>query len=138
LNVADASVWVSALVPGDAHHVSSRAWLEREQAAERAVVAPALLLPEVAAAISRKTGRPALARSAIAAVMRLPHVRLVALDPDLAEAAGRLAADCALRGADAVYVAVAERLGIPLVTWDREQIERGGRVLEVVTPSADA
>jgi len=134
----DASVWVSALVPSDVHHVASRGWLGRQELADPALVSPSLLVPELAAAISRRTGRSALGRSAIAALMRLPHLRIVALDADLATEAGRLAADCAVRGADAVYLAVARRLGIPLVTWDREQRERGGRVVDVVTPTEDA
>lgn len=130
-------MWVSALVPSDVHHDASRGWLARQGLADRVVVAPALLVPEVAAAISRRTGRAALGRRAIATLMRLPHLRLVAVDADLADVAGRLAADCAVRGADAVYLAVARRLGVPLVTWDREQRKRGGRVADVVEPSAD-
>jgi predicted nucleic acid-binding protein len=39
-----------------------------------------------------------------------------------------------LRGADAVYVALARRLGMPLVTWDAEQRERAKPVVRVVTP----
>jgi predicted nucleic acid-binding protein len=134
----DASVWVSALVPGDVHHVASRGWLGRQELADQALVSPSLLVPELAAAISRRTGRSALGRSAITALMRLPHLRIVALDAELAMDAGRLAADCAVRGADAVYLAVARRLGVPLVTWDREQRERGNRLVDVVTPTEDA
>jgi predicted nucleic acid-binding protein len=134
--VLDASVWVSALVAGEAHHAASRAWLRRQEAAGSAVVAPALLVPEVAAAISRGSGRAALGRRAVAALLRYAPLRLVPLDPELAQEAGRLAADCALRGADAVYVAVAQRLAIPLVTWDREQLDRGSAAAEVLAPSA--
>ena len=32
-----------------------------------------------------------------------------------------------LRGADAVYVALAEQLGIPIVTWDGEMLKSDGR-----------
>lgn len=133
--MADASVWVSALVASEVHHTASRDWLGQRDAAEQVVVAPALLVPEVAAAIARRSGRSALARRAIAALLRLPNLRLVVLDAELAEQAGRIAADCKLRGADAIYVAVAKRLAVPLVTWDREQLERACDVVEVVRPS---
>ena len=129
---------MSALVASEVRHAASRAWLGQQVHAGQIVVAPALLIPEVAAAISRRTGRPALGRRAIAALLRFPNLRLVPLDSELAEQAGRLAADCALRGADAVYVAVAKKLAIPLVTWDREQIERGRDVVEVLHPSGGA
>lgn len=125
---------MSALVASEAHHAASRAWLGERDAAEQVIVAPALLVPEVAAAIARRSGRPALGHRAVAALLRLPNLRLVVLDAELAEQAGRIAADSKLRGADAVYVAVAKRLAVPLVTWDQEQIERGRGVVEVVRP----
>ncbi len=134
MNVADASVWVSALVPADEHHAASRAWLELQDAGDHWIVAPALLLPEVAAAVSRRTQRPALARRALTSLSSLPILRIVPIDAELAVEAARLAADRALRGADAIYVAVARRLSIPLITWDREQTERGGAVAEVSRP----
>jgi predicted nucleic acid-binding protein len=40
-----------------------------------------------------------------------------------------------IRGTDAIYVALAQRLGIPLVTWDNEQIQRGGPLIDVLTTS---
>jgi predicted nucleic acid-binding protein len=126
---------VSALVASEVHHAASRAWLGERDAAEQVVVAPALLVPEVAAAIARRSGRSALGRRAIAALLRLSHLRLVVLDAELAEQAGQIAADCKLRGAYAVYVALAKRLAVPLVTWDREQLERGRGVVQVVRPS---
>ena len=62
-------------------------------------------------------------------------VRLVAVDRQLADGAARLAARLRLRGADAVYVALAERLDLPLVTLDSQQLERGGSVIDVRRPS---
>lgn len=136
LSVVDASVWVSALVAGETDHAASRAWLERRAHASQLVVGPSLLLPEVAAAISRRTGRPRLGHRAVSALLRWPGLRIVAIDEELAEKAARLAADLRLRGADAVYVAVACRIEVPLVTWDREQLERGTRVVSVMEPVA--
>jgi predicted nucleic acid-binding protein len=51
--VVDASVWVSWLQPFDANHDASRFWVERYIAEGGLLVAPALVLVEVAAAISR-------------------------------------------------------------------------------------
>jgi predicted nucleic acid-binding protein len=39
-----------------------------------------------------------------------------------------------LRGADAVYVAVARHLGLPLVTWDDELRARAGREVRAIQP----
>ncbi len=59
---------------------------------------------------------------AVAAIARIPSLRLITLDPHLAETAARLAAEHALRGADAIYVAVAFELSLPLITFDNEQL----------------
>ena len=39
-------------------------------------------------------------------------------------------------GSCSVYVALARRLGVPLVTWDREQRERGREAIVAWTPTA--
>ena len=45
-----------------------------------------------------------------------------------------MAANLQLRGADAVYVAVAHSMGIPLVTWDQELRVRSSGFIEVLQP----
>jgi predicted nucleic acid-binding protein len=51
---------------------------------------------------------------------------------------GRLSADIAersaIRGADAVYVALAGSLRVPLLSWDRQQRERGSFFCRTMTP----
>jgi len=69
--VVDASVVVSHLVPHDVHHAASRAWLTRHLSEGGLVIAPALLLLEIAGAVARRTGAPRLAQRAVEAVMRL-------------------------------------------------------------------
>ena len=108
--VVDASVWVSRLVPQDAHHAISRQWLEQYIADGGLVVAPVLLLAEISGAIARRTGEPDLARRALEGILRVPNLRLVSTDPRMGKSAARLAADLRLRGADAMYVAVAHHL----------------------------
>jgi predicted nucleic acid-binding protein len=92
------------------------------------------MLPEVAGAISMRTGAARLAGRATRALLALPALRLIEIDADLSERAAELAAGLSLRGADAVYAAAAQRLGLPLVTLDREQRERASSLIEVVIP----
>jgi predicted nucleic acid-binding protein len=125
---------VSRLVSHDVHHEASRRWLTRHIAEGGLVVAPALLLPEVAGAVARRTGTPRLARRAVEAVLRLPGLRLVPVDDPLALTAARVAGRLRVRGADAIYIAAAAGLRLPLVTWDVEQRDRAAGFVEVLTP----
>lgn len=131
---ADASVFLNAFNPSQAGHENSRRalqWLQEEAAP---IVAPALLLPETAAAIARGAGDPALTGRFARAVARLPHLILVPLDLKLARQAADLAVNLYSRGADAVYVAVAIRFGSVLLTLDKEQRERAATQVTVSTP----
>jgi len=62
--VVDASVWVSWLQSQDVNHHASHFWMGRYNTTQGKLVAPTILLVEVAAAVSRRTGQAALARQA--------------------------------------------------------------------------
>ena len=51
------------------------------------------------------------------------------------ETAAAIAAQQFLRGADAVYAALARQLGTALVTWDNELLERAAAVVPTLTPA---
>jgi len=121
---------------GHARHEASRRWLGRHIDGGGLVIAPVLLLPEVAGAILRRTKTPRLARRAVEAVVRLPSLRLLTIDEDLARAAAAVAARLRTRGADAVYIAAAAQLRLPLVTWDVEQGDRAAQIVEVLVPDS--
>jgi predicted nucleic acid-binding protein len=132
--VVDASVWVSRLLPQDAEHAATRDWLERHVRDGGLTASPTLALAEVSGAVARRTGSARLGTRAVQALLDLPGLRLIAVNQRLAMTAARLAAELSLRGADAVYVAAALDLGLPLVSWDVEQRERGRRLVRVHTP----
>jgi predicted nucleic acid-binding protein len=133
--VLDASVWVSALRPQDVNHGVSDQWLAQCTGAGNGIVVPTLFLAEVGGAVARRAGASGLGRQAIADILADTTIQLVAVDHVLAESAARHAADLLLRGADAIYVALAEQLGIPLITWDQEQLTRAASQIAVQTPS---
>jgi predicted nucleic acid-binding protein len=132
--VVDASVRVSRFLPADVHHARSRQWIEDHLANRRRVLAPTLFLVEVAGAIGRRAGDPAVARRAADSLRALPGLIRVGLPGDVRDHAAELAAILRLRGADAVYVAIADRLRVPLVTWDAEQLSRASVRVATLTP----
>lgn len=62
-------------------------------------------------------------------------MNLISLDLARVLQAARLAATYRMRGADAVYVAVAQEIGTTLITWDAEMLSRGAQAVAVMTPS---
>ena len=133
--VIDASVYVSRLRRQEVYHVESVRLLEAITAHEVSVLCPEILLPEVAAALARGLDDTELACRAAAHLRRLPGHRFVAVDRALSGAAARLAAECRLRGCDAIYAALAQREGARLITWDKQQRERAVAVVETLTPA---
>jgi predicted nucleic acid-binding protein len=132
--VIDASVYVSRLQQQEAHHAESARFLEMAMSRGLPMLCPEILLPEVAAAVARGLDDAGLAQRAAAQLRALPGHRFVAVDRALSGLATRLAAECRLRGCDAVYVALAQREQARLVTWDGQQIERAATVVEILTP----
>lgn len=129
--VVDASVWVSMLVPQDVNHDVSRRWLEAQTQAGQRLIEPVLMLTEVAGAIARRTGSSKIAQNAIDKLMEIPLMHIVAIDQRLGQKATELAINLYLRGADAIYVAVAHQLGVPLASWDKEQLDRASQVVNI-------
>jgi predicted nucleic acid-binding protein len=101
---------------------------------ERVLVTPSLALAEVAGAVRRRSGAARLAQRAVQAIEALPRLRIVVPDAALWVVAWRMAAGQGLRGSDAVYVALARLLDIPLLTLDSEQTARAGRGVIVLAP----
>lgn len=99
-------------------------WMADQRAAGTQFLSPALLLAEMAGAITRRTGEPPLGLQAIRGLENLACLHLVDMDRSLLDEAARLAAELGLRGADSTYAAVASRLNLPLVTLDADQKER--------------
>jgi len=131
----DASVHVSALNPTEVDSRASQAFLAMVQQEQTPLFCPTLLLVEVAAAVAGAVGDAGRAMALATALRGWPNQLLVPLDEMLAEQAASLAATTRLRGADAVYAAVAQYYGTTLVTLDRRQLERLSPVLRTARPA---
>lgn len=121
----DASVWVGFLDRNDPCNAVSESLLERLQAAKTPYFSPAFAVLEIACAVARRRRDAQAGRSAAALLRRNGRLRLVDTSK-LLPLAEELGCDLYLRAADALYAATARLTATPLVTWDRELIERGG------------
>ena len=131
----DASVHVSALNPAEADSATSQAFLALVRQQRVPLFCPTLLLVEVAAAVARAFDDTDRAVTLAAALRGLPNQTLVPLDEALADRAAALAATARLRGADAVYAAVAQQHGATLITLDRQQLDRLPPLVSTACPA---
>jgi predicted nucleic acid-binding protein len=132
--VIDASVYVALIHANESEHAKCWAWFEQARAADESIVAPVILLSEVAAALTRGIGDPALACRVVRQLARSEVIQLIPVTLAVAERAALIAAEHRIRGCDAVYVALAAQLSDTLVTLDRQQLEREAALVTVRAP----
>jgi len=133
--VLDASVWLAALIKKERHHAESASFLSRLVQDRRAASVPILVLAEVAGAIARQSRDTARVETGLLFMRAQGWLSIHPVIESLGETAAAIAAQHFLRGADAVYAALARQLGTPLVTWDNELLERAATVVPTFTPA---
>ena len=128
----DASVAVAALRAGEPGHADALRRCMPLFAARDQIVVPSIFDLEVTAALVRRGVTPD--RVAAFLARHLATRRLVSIGPRAIRAARAVVNTTRLRAADALYVWVAAREDLPLVTADREVIQRaplaGARAVE--------
>ncbi len=132
--VVDASVIVSVVNPDELHHDQCRSWLSEVLLSGRQIYAPAIILAEVGAALSRGQRDPHLAQRAILLLSQETLIQLQPLSVEFGRRTAVIAIEHKIRGCDATYVALAEQLETELVTLDNQQFERGGLVVATKRP----
>ena len=133
--VVDASVTASAMIVTDSLHDPGLRWWRAAHERGQTVHAPAILVSEVTAAVRRLTGDAGQSHGALQSLTADRNLQLIDCDVALCTRAAELAADLGLKGCDSLYVALAERLGEPLVTFDGEQLARAAGVITVTWPA---
>lgn len=131
----DASVWVNADSPAEVGQPLSRSFLDIVFARGLPIVVPNFLAVEVAGVIRRTRGDADLAKEFANKLLALPQIRWIEIDRVIADKAIDLAAAHSLRGADAIYAAVAAVHHCKLISLDHEQLSRLHPALRVMTPA---
>ncbi len=132
----DASVWINRFDPREGDHEISRQLIELLTTFNVPVIVPNLVFIEIAGAISRRHNDPDGAQRFANSVRGLSNLIVIELDDELAQQALTLAAQQRLRGADAIYAAVAIQQTCFLISLDNEHLTRLVGVVETRTPTA--
>jgi predicted nucleic acid-binding protein len=131
----DTSVFINAVEPHEQDYAMSRKLLGQIRTRQLRVIVPTLVMVEVAGTVSRLRDATR-AQRLTELLVRLRMVTFVPLDDGLARQAAALAAAHRLRGADAVYAAVAQQFSTTLVSRDREHLSRLAGIVPVLHPAA--
>jgi predicted nucleic acid-binding protein len=128
-------VWITTLRSNEIYHRVSLEWVVAWTSASGLLCVPAHFPAEITGVLGRQQLDHQYVLDVLAEILSEPPFAVHPIVFTLGERAARIALMTGIRGSDAVYVALAEHLNVPLVTWDRAQLERTGRIIEVMTPS---
>ena len=132
--VIDASVWTSAILATDGHHAVTTQWLAVVRKSHSSAWVPAHFPAEVIGAIRRVGAQSRTIQHELDWIFHGPFFEISVIDNALALLAAQVAERSALRGSDAIYVALAGWLQLPLISWNREQRERGEMFCRTMSP----
>ena len=132
----DANVFVAAEIRSEPDHEAAQRVISVAVEQGLRLHLPWLAVVEASVAIGRRFGDADPAARLAAELADMPGATFHPLDRTLALLAATMGAECRLRGADAVYAAVARRHGTCLITCDDELRRRTAGVIEVLTPKA--
>lgn len=133
--IIDASVWVARFLDQDIHREAASTCLSRLLQSDEPLIVPLLAWAEIAGAIARRSGDATAGYEAVQLLQSLPRLVGIALDVPLAQQAAHLASEQKIRGADAVYVALAVVSKQSLLTLDAEMLERAPASVKRFTPA---
>lgn len=132
--VIDASVYVALASEKEEAHERSWAWFKKAIEEGEELFAPAIILTEVGAAISRGVQDPNLASQVVQGLDTSHIIEIIPIPRSLARRAATIAIENRIRGCDSLYVALAEQESTYLITLDHQQLERGARVITTRSP----
>ncbi|HKP51383.1 MAG TPA: PIN domain-containing protein [Chloroflexia bacterium] len=132
--VVDTSFWISWFLRTDANHAIAVAWLNKHLQGGGSLLSPTMLAIETASGVARVTNLAALGTQAASELYTIPFIQIVPMDQNLVNETTAVAAQFMLRGADAVFVALAKINSIPLVSFDNEQLTRPTAIISTVRP----
>ncbi|MBU4332228.1 type II toxin-antitoxin system VapC family toxin [Patescibacteria group bacterium] len=130
----DASVIVNSQRPEELHSSRSGAVFNLIEEKNLKVFLPEIVVPEITSALVRSTRDLKFAYEFSMALRELSNFSFVPIDNHLANLAAWVICKTMLKSSDALYVALAFDYDLELITLDKEQLERGEKLIKVRRP----
>jgi predicted nucleic acid-binding protein len=132
--VVDTSVWLAFLMETDDLHAQTMPFVDLLHIRGDLLVVPAHFPAEVVGVLSR-TGVPEpLIDEAIDLFESNTLFDIVPMSVGDGMIAAEIARKARIRGSDAMFLALAYILELPLITWDKQQHQRGALLCRTMTP----
>ncbi|MCX9080733.1 MAG: type II toxin-antitoxin system VapC family toxin [Candidatus Methanoperedens sp.] len=126
----DSSVIVASLLDREKKHNECRNLLEKVKNGEYIAIEPYIVLVEIVAAIKRRTGSSYLAERVKEDLCDINSIVFLDIISTRAHQAADIAQEIGVRGMDAIVIQTAREFNAPLVSLDREMLERSKSIIE--------
>lgn len=130
----DASVFVAFLDNEDCEQLNASKCIEFCQKGNQKIFISSVFVSEVISALGRKTQNMNIALKAYDLIEAMKNIKFVTLDEEFSKKTNSLVARLFLRGADAIYAAIAQNSKSVLITLDKEMQKRSKTYIEVYSP----
>jgi len=130
----DASVIISAANIKEPYFSQSKDFLTRIREKDLKVFLPEIIIPEITSGFLRAIDDSKVAYELALSFRDISNFFLVAIDSKLANLASWVVCKTNLKGADAIYIALAFDYNLELITLDKEQLEKGKKLIKVRRP----
>jgi len=125
----DSSVIVASLLDKEKKHNECRNLLEKVKNGEYIAIEPYIVLVEIVAAIKRRTGSSYLAERVKEDLCDINSIVFLDIISTRAHQAADIAQEIGVRGMDAIVIQTAREFNAPLVSLDREMLERSKSII---------
>ena len=127
----DSSVIVAALRKQEVHYEAAKNLLEKVKDGNHIAIEPYIVLIEVVAAIKRRTGSTELAKRVKNDLLAIDTINFTELESIRASDASEIAMNLGVRGMDAIVIQTAKEFNVPLITLDKEMIEKAKSFVDI-------
>lgn len=121
---------VTALRKQEKNHQAAKNVMRKVKEGRHVAIEPYTVLVEITAAVKRRTASKELSLRVKDDLLAINTIHFVDLDISSATDAAEIAANIGVKGMDAIVIQVAKEYGIPLVTLDKEMLEKAAGVVD--------
>lgn len=125
----DSCIIVAALLDTEKKHIECRNLFEKVKNGEYIAIEPYIVLVEIVAAIKRRTGSSYLAERVKEDLCDINSIVFLDFVSTRAHQAADIAQEIGVRGMDAIVIQIAKEFNVPLVSLDREMLERSKSII---------